>query len=104
DRQNAENNKITGYNCNTNTTGQAYGTNYGDGTSYSYGTANSNTQCLPQRQGNYYGSAGVAISQGFAQHAQQSSAKEQAYNAVMYSCLAQAGWGFRKVCIENCKR
>ena len=75
----AQNNRVTGYNCQNNYVG-------------GYGTST----CRPLTQGNG-GFAGGYLEGKEVQNAYLSTGK-----MVLQSCMAQYGWGLRSVCVSNC--
>lgn len=90
ERQTAAANQVTGYNCTT----QAY--------SYTPGQATANTSCTPQTAGGY-ASGTAAMADGINRGLEIRQAEQRAYDNVFRSCMAQNGWGFRQVCVQNCR-
>jgi len=84
-RNAAERDRVTGYNCQTKQS------------PYSYGGNTYNSDCTAQTQG----SGGFAG--GFAAGMAEGNAYSSTRDMVFQSCMAEAGWGLKSVCVQNCK-
>lgn len=83
-QQSAKVSQIEEYECDTN---------------YSYYTSSSRTSCKPKAVG---GTFQTGFINGYIDSEARSSAYNETKKIVLQSCLAEKGWGYRTICVENC--
>lgn len=86
-RQRQEQNRVTGYSCQTTTESEYYR------------GANSRAMTNCSAQTNQYSSSMSVIGDGIAAN----NAYKKTGEIVFRGCMAEAGWGFVRECVANCR-